>query len=120
MIESRSKLYKQLTELQNLGVLDENEYKVEKETILNLLHKLSAKQSLHELIHSLLFSSRQVMMYGTRQNKVPVPFSYYDGKTQGFVDETTVELSGFRNYTTQNNAVFMRFYVLQTTWPQLF
>ena len=36
MIESRSKLYKQLTELQNLksvGVLDENEYKVEKQTI---------------------------------------------------------------------------------------
>ena len=46
MIESRSKLYKQLTELQNLktlGVLDENEYKVEKETILTLLQKLSSK-----------------------------------------------------------------------------
>lgn len=45
MIESRSKLYKQLTELQNLksvSVLDENEYKMEKQTILDLLQKLSA------------------------------------------------------------------------------
>jgi hypothetical protein len=47
VIENRSKLYKQLTELQNLrslGVLTEDEYKVEKETIMKLLHQLKAKE----------------------------------------------------------------------------
>jgi hypothetical protein len=46
VIESRSKLYKQLVDLQNLrsiGVLSEDEYDLEKETIKDLLHKL--KQS---------------------------------------------------------------------------
>ena len=47
VIESRSKLYKQLTELQNLksaGVLDDVEYKTEKETIMNLLKQLSTNK----------------------------------------------------------------------------
>ena len=49
VIGSRSKLYKQLTELQNLknaGVLDDAyvEYKTEKETIMNLLKHLSTNE----------------------------------------------------------------------------
>ena len=43
LIESRSKLYKQLSELQNLksmGVLTDTEYIEEKETIMGLLGKL--------------------------------------------------------------------------------
>ena len=43
LIESRSKLYKQLSELQNLksmGVLTDAEYIEEKETIMGLLGKL--------------------------------------------------------------------------------
>ena len=46
VIENRSKLYKQLAELQNLrslGVLTEDECKAEKETIMKLLHQLKAK-----------------------------------------------------------------------------
>ena len=49
LIESRSKLYKQLSELQNLksmGVLDDIEYLTEKETIMDLLHQLNLKTSL--------------------------------------------------------------------------
>ena len=44
-IESRSKLYKQLSELQNLKsscVFDENQYANEKETIMELLKKVSS------------------------------------------------------------------------------
>ena len=44
VIESRSKLYKQLGELKNLvtiGVLSEEEYKSEKETIMDLLEKIN-------------------------------------------------------------------------------
>ena len=43
LIESRSKLYKQLADLQNLktaGILTGNEYFAEKATIMELLHKL--------------------------------------------------------------------------------
>lgn len=46
LIESRSKLYKQLAELQNLksvGVLNDSEYSTEKDTILDLLRQLSYK-----------------------------------------------------------------------------
>ena len=45
LIESRSKLYKQLSELQNLrttGILTESEYCTEKATIMELLRKLKA------------------------------------------------------------------------------
>lgn len=45
VIESRSKLYKQLTDLQNLlnmGILTDDEYKEEKDSIMNLLHQLKA------------------------------------------------------------------------------
>ena len=45
MIDSRSKLYKQLSDLQNLkssGVLSEDEYLLEKESIMDLLTKLKA------------------------------------------------------------------------------
>ena len=48
--------------------------------------------------------------YSRRQNEVPVPFSYYYRKTQGFENETTMELSSFRNYYAQNNALFTRYY----------
>lgn len=43
MIDSRAKLYKQLSELQNLrsmGILTDAEYATEKETIMDLLKKL--------------------------------------------------------------------------------
>ena len=46
LIENRSKLYKQLSELKNLkgcGVLDDDEYATEKVTILDLLKQLSSK-----------------------------------------------------------------------------
>ena len=46
LIESRSKLYKQLSELQNLksaGILTESEYATEKETIMDLLKQLKGK-----------------------------------------------------------------------------
>lgn len=43
LIESRSKLYKQLSELQNLGVLTDIEYAAEKDTIMELLAKLGGK-----------------------------------------------------------------------------
>ena len=45
LIESRSKLYKQLSELQNLkncGVFDDNQYAYEKETIMELLKRVSS------------------------------------------------------------------------------
>ena len=45
LIESRSKLYKQLSELQNLrsmGILTDAEYATEKETIMNLLKELKS------------------------------------------------------------------------------
>ena len=45
VIDSRSKLYKQLSDLQNLkssGVLSEDEYLLEKESIMDLLTKLKA------------------------------------------------------------------------------
>ena len=46
LIESRSKLYKQLTELQNLkSIMSEDEYKNEKETIMNLLHQLNPRNT---------------------------------------------------------------------------
>ena len=47
VIESRSKLYKQLSELQNLessGVLTDEEYKSEKESIMNLLRQLKTNK----------------------------------------------------------------------------
>ena len=47
VIESRSKLYKQLSELQNLessGVLTDEEYKSEKESIMNLLQQLKTNK----------------------------------------------------------------------------
>ena len=47
VIESRSKLYKQLGELQNLessGVLTDEEYKSEKESIMNLLQQLKTNK----------------------------------------------------------------------------
>ena len=46
LIKSRSKLYKQLSELQtqrSSGVLTEEEYKVEKEVIMELLKQLNPK-----------------------------------------------------------------------------
>ena len=46
LIENRSKLYKQLSELKNLkgcGVLDDEEYAAEKATIMDLLKQLSSK-----------------------------------------------------------------------------
>lgn len=46
LIDSRSKLYKQLSELQNLksaGILTEDEYVTEKETIMDLLKQLKNK-----------------------------------------------------------------------------
>ena len=46
LIENRSKLYKQLSELKNLkgcGVLDDAEYAAEKATIMDLLKQLSSK-----------------------------------------------------------------------------
>ena len=46
LIENRSKLYKQLSELKNLkscGVLDDAEYATEKATIVDLLKQLSSK-----------------------------------------------------------------------------
>ena len=46
LIDSRSKLYKQLTELQNLksaGILTETEYATEKETIMDLLKQLKGR-----------------------------------------------------------------------------
>ena len=47
LIESRSKLYKQLSELQNLKTfMSETEYETEKETIMNLLHQLKPKVSI--------------------------------------------------------------------------
>ena len=45
-IENRSKLYKQLGELQNLrsmGVLNDDEYQTEKKSIMSLLHQLKTK-----------------------------------------------------------------------------
>ena len=48
LIENRSKLYKQLSELKNLkgcGVLDDEEYAVEKATIMDLLKQLSSKSN---------------------------------------------------------------------------
>lgn len=47
LIENRSKLYKQLSELKNLkgcGVLDDEEYAAEKATIMDLLKQLSSGQ----------------------------------------------------------------------------
>ena len=47
VIESRSKLYKQLIELQNLessGVLTDEEYRTEKESIMNLLRQLKTNK----------------------------------------------------------------------------
>lgn len=49
LIESRSKLYKQLAELHNLkvtGVFDDTQYEMEKETILDLLRQLSGSRSI--------------------------------------------------------------------------
>ena len=48
LIENRSKLYKQLSELKNLkgcGVLDDDEYAAEKATIMDLLKQLSSKSN---------------------------------------------------------------------------
>lgn len=42
LIESCSKLYKQLSELQNRGVFDDNQYASEKETIMELLKRVSS------------------------------------------------------------------------------
>ena len=47
LIDSRSKLYKQLSELQNLksaGILTESEYSAEKETIMDLLTQLKQRK----------------------------------------------------------------------------
>ena len=46
VIDQRSKLYKQLGELNNLhktGVLSEQEYETEKQSIVSLLHNLRAR-----------------------------------------------------------------------------
>lgn len=49
LIESRSKLYKQLSELQSMDVLADREYVQEKETIMRLLRKLGPAMNLHDL-----------------------------------------------------------------------
>lgn len=53
VLENRSKLYKQLGELQNLqsmGVLNDDEYQTEKKPIMGLLHQLKTKQHINTVV----------------------------------------------------------------------